>query len=132
MHFKPLWQPTALEEADRRLKVAQADDIYLGYGALLPEEVRKSRWGGDGYSAETTIDGELTDEALTAVATAASAVKGQQPGQVSQDPNAAMPQPGTNVGAKGTLSQPNVPARDPAPNLAPKKQPKDPAARKGQ
>ncbi len=117
VHFKPLWQPTALEESQRRLAGAQADDIYLGYGVTLPEEVRESRFGGDGYSPETTVDGDLTDEALTAVATAASAVKGQQPGQVNQDPNAAQPQPGTNV---GTLGMPNVPARDPAPNVRPK------------
>ncbi len=65
--FRPLWQPTALEEADRRLAIAQTDDIYHTMGALLEEEIRESRWGGDGYNPETTIDPELAGDALAAI-----------------------------------------------------------------
>lgn len=93
--FRPLYQLTATEEADRRLKVAQADDVYLSYGVVLPEEVRKSHWGGAQYSPEITVEGDITDGSLEAIAAAAkatqgtgpSAAAGAQPGQVSNDPN---------------------------------------------
>ena len=57
--FRPLRQLSPSEEADRRLKIAQADDIYMRNGAVMPEEVGVSRFGGDAFNAETTIDQEL-------------------------------------------------------------------------
>lgn len=124
IHFKSLWQMTADEEATRRLKVAQADEIYFSVGAVLPEEIRKSRFGGEGYSAETTVDGDLTDAALEGTAKAARAVKGgsvvpgEQPSQISNDPRTG------NVGQTGTLSQPNTPAPDLTAKPKPDKLPK--------
>lgn len=101
IHFRPLWQSTANEEADRRLKVAQADDIYLGYGVVQPEEVRQSRFGGEGYNPETTVEGEITDDALKATAQAAQAVKGEHPDLMSNDPRTGV------VGGPGVQSMPN-------------------------
>jgi phage-related protein (TIGR01555 family) len=37
--FKPLWAPTDKEMADTRLANAQRDEIYVGIGAVKPEEV---------------------------------------------------------------------------------------------
>lgn len=54
--FPPLWQPTEGEQADIRKKQAETDGIYLDRGALTPEEVAISRWGGGEYSTKTTID----------------------------------------------------------------------------
>lgn len=54
--FRPLYQPSEAEKADARLKVAQADQIYLSTGVLDPSEVAVSRFGGARYSIETQID----------------------------------------------------------------------------
>lgn len=51
IRFHPLDQLNDKEEADRRLKVAQADQIYLQEGVVTPEEVAVSRFGGDEYNA---------------------------------------------------------------------------------
>lgn len=56
VRFRPLWQLTEGEAADVRLKQAQVDKVYLDSGALTPEEVALSRFGGDDYSSDTRID----------------------------------------------------------------------------
>lgn len=56
--FAPLWQMSDTEKADLRLKTAQTDAIYLDRQVLAPDEVAGSRWGGDEYSIETTMDDE--------------------------------------------------------------------------
>lgn len=60
--FDPLWQPTEGEQATTRKTVAEADLIYLDTGVVSPEEVAESRYGGDSYSAETSLDPELRGE----------------------------------------------------------------------
>lgn len=59
--FGSLWQPTELEEAQRRYAVAQADALYITAGVLIPEEVAISRYGGDAYSAETHLDRDVRE-----------------------------------------------------------------------
>ncbi len=49
------------EKADLRLKVAQTDQIYIEQGVLDKSEVAESRFGGDEYSIETTIDKEARE-----------------------------------------------------------------------
>jgi phage-related protein (TIGR01555 family) len=44
-----LWQMTAVEEADYRLKTAQADHLEIQDGTVLPEEVALTRYGGKKY-----------------------------------------------------------------------------------
>lgn len=56
VEFKPLWQPTDVEQADLRLKQAGTDEKYITQGVLSPEEVAISRFGGASYSTETVID----------------------------------------------------------------------------
>lgn len=54
--FQPLWQLDEKEEADVRVKVAQADAVYLDRRVLDPAEVAVSRFGGEKYSMETELD----------------------------------------------------------------------------
>lgn len=57
IEFNPLWQLTDLEQADRRLKIAQADSAYVMAQVVSPEEVAASRFGGEQYNGDTlTID----------------------------------------------------------------------------
>ena len=55
--FNPLWQPSEKEQADTRYVQAQTDAIYIDRGLPL-EDVLQSRFGGDKYSTETTVDFE--------------------------------------------------------------------------
>jgi len=59
--FGHLWQPTDKEQAEARYLVAQADNIYISAGVLIPEEVAKSHFGGDEYSAEIQLDADIRD-----------------------------------------------------------------------
>lgn len=54
--FRPLWQLSEPEKADRNMKQAQADQINLSLGVLTAEEVRASRFTPLGFSTETNID----------------------------------------------------------------------------
>lgn len=56
VEWRPLWQASDKEEAERRYLVAQADEIYVKSGVLSPDEVAEQRFGGDRYSAETHVD----------------------------------------------------------------------------
>lgn len=56
VRFPSLWQLTDLDKADMRLKVAQADQIYLSTGVTMAQEVARDRFGGDAYSMETHVD----------------------------------------------------------------------------
>ena len=56
VEFPPLWQPTESERATLRKTVADTDAVYLQNGVLTPEEVARSRYRPEGWSAETEID----------------------------------------------------------------------------
>lgn len=64
IHFPPLWQATELEQAQVRKTQAETDAIYLEAQVVTPQEIAKSRFGGDGYSTVTQIDADLRDELL--------------------------------------------------------------------
>lgn len=55
IRFHPLWQLTDKEEADARLSQARVDSMYVKMGAVDPNEIRQSRFGGE-YSFQTQID----------------------------------------------------------------------------
>ena len=59
--FKSLRVLDDQEKADLRLKVAQADQIYLDHQVLDATEVAESRFGGDEYSMETSVDWEARE-----------------------------------------------------------------------
>jgi phage-related protein (TIGR01555 family) len=61
-NFKPLWQLDDKEIAEVRKITAETDKIYIEQGVLDTDEVALSRFGGDEYSLETTIDKEAREE----------------------------------------------------------------------
>lgn len=63
LKFNPLWQLDDLQEAQRRGAMAKADKLMIDAGVLTAEEVALSRWGGDEYSVETTLDLEAREKA---------------------------------------------------------------------
>lgn len=62
--FPPLWQASAVEQADLRLKTSQADQIDIQSGVLTPEEVTLSRYRKEGYSTDTSVDLDAREAAL--------------------------------------------------------------------
>jgi len=66
IQFRPLWQESAKEQAESRKIQAESDQIYMMNQVLTPEEVRRSRYGGDEYSYETQIESEAATSPLDA------------------------------------------------------------------
>ncbi len=58
IEFCPLYQEDETTMADRNLKQAQADQINIDNGVLEPQEVRKARFAGDGFSVQTQVEEE--------------------------------------------------------------------------
>lgn len=56
--FNPLWQLTELEQADLRLKTAQADAAWITAQVITPSEAAISHFGGDEFNPNITIDTE--------------------------------------------------------------------------
>ena len=73
--FNPLLEQTEAEKIANRSSQAQTDSVYLSAGVLVPEEVRKSRFGGASFSFETTLD----DEAFQAAQQQAGGMEGEMP-----------------------------------------------------
>jgi phage-related protein (TIGR01555 family) len=69
--FNPLWQLDAKEEADLRKTQAETDEVYLQNGVVTTAEIAASRFGGDTYSPDTTLDSQ------TRAAQAAAGVAGE-------------------------------------------------------
>ena len=63
--FLPLWQATEKEQADTRKIMSEADGNYADRGILSVDEIAESRFGGDGFSVDTTIDNELRAEVIS-------------------------------------------------------------------
>lgn len=63
VQFRPLWQEPDSEKATTRKAVAETDQIYLTQGVLSADEIRESRFGGDQYRLETSVeDSEIDPE----------------------------------------------------------------------
>lgn len=58
VRFIPLWEPTESEVIEMRSKQSETDERYVNTGVLTPADVALSRFGGDEYSAETTLNEE--------------------------------------------------------------------------
>lgn len=56
VEFPPLWQMTPVETATLRKTVADTDAVYLQNGVVTPEEIAKSRFRPEGWSAETEVN----------------------------------------------------------------------------
>ena len=57
--YKPLWQPTNKEIVEERKIQAEIDEIYSNIQVLDAQEIADSRFGGGGYSIETTMNSKL-------------------------------------------------------------------------
>lgn len=97
--FRALRQLDDLEQAELRYKTAQTDEIYITGQVLDPTEVAESRFGGEEYSTDTTLDEEGRAAGLI------------NPGaQDLGDPNA---QPGDPVDAAVDVANKHLSDQDP-------------------
>ena len=60
--FRPIFQLDDNEKAELRGKNAVTDQIYIQNGVLDQSEIRESRFAGDEYGMEISIDSELDEE----------------------------------------------------------------------
>jgi phage-related protein (TIGR01555 family) len=56
IEWRPLFQPTDESTANARFLQSQTDEKYVTMGALSADDVANSRFGGEKYSYETTVD----------------------------------------------------------------------------
>src|ERR1039457_2625738 len=63
--FNNLWQLAGNEEADRRLAIAKADQLYIVTGVVTPTEVGDTRFGDETYVGDTI---HLDEDARAAAA----------------------------------------------------------------
>lgn len=80
---RPLWQPTEKEIVETRKIQAEIDQIYMNLAIVSGEDITTSRFGGDRYSIETSVDFDaiLEIEGLTAEATAEGPPGDKTPGE---------------------------------------------------
>jgi phage-related protein (TIGR01555 family) len=62
VEFPPLWTPSEKEEAETRKIVADTDVAYVNAGIAFEEDVARSRWGGNTYSADMAVDWAAYDK----------------------------------------------------------------------
>jgi phage-related protein (TIGR01555 family) len=90
IEFNPLWQMSDKEQADMRYVMAQADNLYAGMGAVDPQDIAKSRFGGDKYSIETQYDQALQNKMAAERKAAFEATINPEAGDAT-DPSAEPP-----------------------------------------
>jgi uncharacterized protein len=56
IEWRPLWSPSEKEIAETRSLVAQTDKTYFDMGVASAKDIAESRFSGDTFSMETTID----------------------------------------------------------------------------
>jgi len=60
--FNSLWQLSQKEEAEIKKITAETDQIYINNGVLDPSEIRQARFGGEKYSSDILIKGDIEIE----------------------------------------------------------------------
>ncbi len=111
--FPNLWSDTPLVVAQRRLAIAQGDDVYVQNQGISPEEVALQRFQPDGFDKELI----LTDEGKAAREATMNAAHAAQTPQLDKDGNPIPP--GTPLDEDG---QPIAP-EDQQPQMGPDGQP---------
>lgn len=98
VRFRPLWQMSDEERAKVRFTMAQADQLYVQFGILAPEEVAESRFRGDEYSLDTVLDTQTRDALETGgdVEAPAPAPTGAAADPAQLDPEAVDPRTALN------------------------------------
>ena len=64
VEYESLYEEPKSKIADTRLKIAQTDNIYLTNQVITPDEVAKSRFGGEKYNMETELDDSIPRDNL--------------------------------------------------------------------
>jgi phage-related protein (TIGR01555 family) len=105
-----LYEPSELEQSTIRFNMAQADDLYINNGTLLPSEVALSRFRNGDLHLDTEIQTNLRTAALTSVQLAPEgSAKADAEAQQAKDlikakgdasPGAASGKPGAKPPAK--------------------------------
>ena len=62
--FRPLMQSSPVEQADIKLKTAQADQIFVDMGVISTEEARQSHFGGDEFDPNITLDPDMDTDVI--------------------------------------------------------------------
>jgi phage-related protein (TIGR01555 family) len=62
--FNPLWQQTEEEIVKNRKTIAETDQIYINNAVVDPSEIRNARFGGQEYSSELIVEGELLEQEM--------------------------------------------------------------------
>jgi phage-related protein (TIGR01555 family) len=99
--FRPLWEPTEMESADRGLKIAQRDQILIAEKVITPDEAKLGLFGSGRMSDWIDVDAAALSKAIEAAPrtfTSAPAPEGAlvnaaQQGE-SQSPVVPLPLPG--------------------------------------
>ena len=108
IEFRPLFEPTEMEAADRGLKIAQRNQILIDEGVVTPEQVALGMFGSGKLSDWIDVDSDKLQETVT--------------GMVKFDPYAAEPVPEgslVNAAQQGEAQSPVVPLPLPgSPDLA--------------
>lgn len=138
--FEPLWSLSAKEEAELRKTQADTDALYITNQVLTPAEVATSRFGGEKYSTDTTIDadahaahGELigqVQEAEAAALVAQHEATAENPNGPPADPNAPAPEapePGKNTAELEPHERAKIGAKPGTPAAAPAQRPGTPS-----
>lgn len=89
VEFPALWEPSQKELIETRKLQAEIDDLYINNGTYSPEECAQTRFGGDTFSFDTSIDFKMREKLETAVPKAV-AINGQDPNEM---PKPAAPAP---------------------------------------
>jgi len=116
--FRPMRQMSEKEQAELRGVVAETDERYINAEVVSREEVAKSRWGGDTWSMEMSIDwGARKRQEMAADPVVPN--PDMEPTIEIVDPNIAgsnvgtVPDPTTGTDPKAKPKQPTNGARSP-------------------
>jgi phage-related protein (TIGR01555 family) len=103
--FHKLYEPTELEQSTIRFNMAQADDLYINNGTLLPEEVAMSRFRSGDLHLDTEIQGDLRREKLASAELAPSGAEKAKAEQANKDADRQVAQAGNDIKAKAVDSK---------------------------
>jgi hypothetical protein len=94
--FNPLWQMSDTETAAYRKTVAETDAVYIDRGVVDSAEIASSRFGGEGYSAETTLDTETRERQVITPNIESNPINDGGPGSGCSGNNCGRPPSGSS------------------------------------
>ncbi len=105
--FPSLWTDTPLIIAQRRLAIAQGDDVYVNNQAITPEEVALARFAPDGFDREILLTKEGIDARTKVMETdLGKMASGESAGATDADGNPIDPNADPNADPAATPAAP--------------------------